>query len=82
MACGDSTWNEHELQELMSQNTANDRLLSIRQVAERLGLSTRAVYRLCAKGEFPKPVKLGGATRFYESDLQSFLERLKSRRLR
>lgn len=57
-----------------------DRLISIRNVAERLDLSTRAVYRLVAREELPRPVKVGGATRFYESDLAGYLTRLRAGR--
>ncbi|MEM7672601.1 MAG: helix-turn-helix domain-containing protein, partial [Verrucomicrobiota bacterium] len=52
-------------------------LISLKTVASRLSLSTRAVYRLIAAGDFPRPVKVGGATRFYSSDLDAYLSRLK-----
>ena len=65
--------------DLMSQITT-DRLISIREVSRRLGLSIRAVYRLIASGEFPRPVKVGGASRFYESDLITFMDSLKASR--
>ncbi|MGB0372973.1 MAG: helix-turn-helix transcriptional regulator [Opitutales bacterium] len=52
-------------------------LISLKTVASRLSLSTRAVYRLIASGNFPRPVKVGGATRFYSSDLDAYLSRLK-----
>lgn len=55
-----------------------ERLVSIREVSSRLGLSIRAVYRLIARGEFPRPVKVGGATRFYESDVGEYLIRLRA----
>jgi len=57
-----------------------DQLLTIREVAKRLCLSTRAVYRLIADGVLPRPVKLGGASRFYESDVQAYLEALRKQR--
>lgn len=56
----------------------NNRLISIREVASRLGLSIRAVYRLIASGDFPRPVKVGGASRFYESDLLTFMDSLRT----
>lgn len=58
----------------------NDQLMSIRDVASRLRLSTRAVYRLIADGMLPKPVKIGGASRLYDSDVQTFLESLRKQR--
>jgi len=57
-----------------------DYLISIRDVASHLGISTRAVYRLVARGDIPAPVKVGGATRFYQSDLDDYLIRLKATR--
>ncbi|HEX9783848.1 MAG TPA: helix-turn-helix domain-containing protein [Opitutaceae bacterium] len=59
---------------------AQDRLIQIREVAARLGLSVRAVYRLVASGDFPPPVKVGGATRFYLSDLEAYLAALRTAR--
>ncbi len=57
-----------------------ERLISIREVGLRLNLSVRAVYRLISSNEFPRPVKVGGATRFYASDLDGYLSRLKEGR--
>ena len=53
-------------------------LICLKTVARRLSLSTRAVYRLIASDDFPRPVKVGGATRFYQSDLDTYLIRLQS----
>lgn len=61
--------------------STQEKLIPIKIVASRLGLSTRAVYRLIARGDFPPPVKVGGATRFYESDLNGYLESLKQKRM-
>lgn len=55
-------------------------LLSLRTAAQRLGLSVRAVYRLIARGDLPRPVKVGGATRFFESDLTAYMASLQSQR--
>lgn len=60
------------------QTITNDQLIPIKTVAAQLGISTRAVYRLVAKGDFPRPVKVGGATRFYQSDLAQYLNRLRN----
>ena len=60
--------------------TQQDCLIPFRTVASILNLSTRVVYRLVASGEFPRPVKVGGATRFYRSDLNSSLNRLRTAR--
>lgn len=57
-----------------------EQLVSVRALASRLGLSTRGVYRLVARGQFPPPVKVGGASRWCESDLEEYLSRLKAAR--
>lgn len=57
-----------------------DRLLTIQDVAQRLRISGRAVYRLIASGEIPQPVKLGRSSRIPEGDLVEFLNKLKQQR--
>ncbi len=39
-------------------------LLTAKQVAARLGCSTRQVIRLCERGELPKPIYLGTMRRW------------------
>jgi len=65
---------------MTTENYSKEHLLSLDEVGKRLALSKRAVYRLIAKGSLPKPVKVGGATRLYESDLEEFLTNLKTNR--
>lgn len=57
-----------------------DRLISLKEAAQILCLSLRAIYRLIANGELPKPVRIGRSSRLYESDLQKYLETLKQQR--
>jgi excisionase family DNA binding protein len=49
-----------------------DHLLSVRQVAERLGVSTATVYALCDRGELLH-VRVSNAIRVLPADLQAFL---------
>lgn len=65
---------------MRTEPAPKDSLLSLAEVGERLSLSKRAVYRLIAKGSLPNPVKVGGAVRLYESDLETFFETLKAKR--
>jgi prophage regulatory protein len=39
-------------------------LMRVKEVARYVAMSPASVWRLVAKGEFPKPVKVGGATRW------------------
>ncbi|TVP80231.1 MAG: helix-turn-helix domain-containing protein [Puniceicoccaceae bacterium] len=57
-----------------------DRLLTVQDVAERLSLSVRAVYRLIAEKQLPQPVKLGRASRLYTSDISRYLDSLRNQR--
>lgn len=50
-----------------------DLYLSVRQVADRLGVSTDSVWRWKRNGEFPKAVKLSGrTTRWRLSDIEAW----------
>ncbi len=51
-----------------------DRLLSIRQVAERLGLCTRTVYDLCSDGRLPC-VRIVNVVRVRPAELEAFIAR-------
>ena len=64
----------------METTTSPETLVSLRMVAARLNLSVRAVYRLIARGLLPRPVKVGGATKFFESDITRYLESLQAQR--
>jgi prophage regulatory protein len=57
-----------------------DSLVDLRAVAGRVGVSTRAVYRLVASGELPPPVKVGRASRWFVSDVEGFMEKLRRAR--
>ena len=49
-------------------------LLTVKEVAEMLGLSERTVYRLADSGTMPRPVKLGAAVRWRRSELEEWIE--------
>ena len=59
---------------------ASAELISLRVVAQRLDLSLRGVYRLIARGLLPRPVKVGGASKLFESDIQDYLNALRAQR--
>ena len=60
---------------------ARDRavVLKVKDVAEMLAVSVRKVWRLSQEEGFPKPVKLGGSSRWVESDVLAYIERLRGR---
>jgi excisionase family DNA binding protein len=49
-------------------------LLTVKEVAETLGLSERTVYRLADMGKMPRPVKIGAAVRWRRSELNQWIE--------
>lgn len=54
-----------------------DRLMDIEAVRQMLRVSKRTVYRLMSEGVFPKPVRIGSLSRWFESEVQAFLQALK-----
>lgn len=61
-------------------NPVPESFLTLDEVARRLGVSLRQVYRLIHRGELPQAVKVGRAARMPESELAAYVERLKGRR--
>jgi prophage regulatory protein len=60
----------------MSATSAENLYLSVDQVAQRFGVSKDTIWRWKRNGEFPKPFKLGGATRWRLSDLEEWESQL------
>jgi excisionase family DNA binding protein len=48
-------------------------LLRAREVADRLGIHLRTVWRWTAEGELPAPFRLGHTTRWRRRDIDAFL---------
>ena len=48
------------------------RLLTVREVAERLSVSTATIYTLCERGELPH-VRISNSIRIAPADLAAFL---------
>ena len=57
----------------MNEVVTKERLLSVKTVAEILNLSKRTVHRLNSSGRLPKPVKINGAVRWRESDIEKWI---------
>lgn len=57
-----------------------EKLLSLSQVAEVLGLCVRSVRRLVDRGVLPRPVRVGRAVRLFKSDVDGYLEGLRKTR--
>lgn len=55
-------------------------LLTLPQAAQRLAICRRTLERMVARGEFPRPLRIAGATRVPASDVQSFIASLVAQR--
>lgn len=57
-----------------------DPLLTAREGADLLQVSIPTFWRWAAKGLLPKPVKLGGLSRWPQSEIIAVIERAKAQR--
>jgi len=55
-------------------------MLDVKGLAEMLGASVRTVWRLVSAGVLPKPVRVGGSTRWFEADIAEFQRKLRVER--
>jgi excisionase family DNA binding protein len=57
-------------------------LLTVRDVARRLGIGVRTVWKWTATGQLPPPVRLSGSrfTRWRAADLEQYIAELPLRR--
>lgn len=49
-------------------------LLKDGEVARRLGVSRRQVWKLLAGGQLPEPVRVGGSVRWREADIVAWIQ--------
>ena len=50
-------------------------LLSVKEVAQALGIGERSVWRLSATGELPEPIPVGRLRKWRRSSLENWLAR-------
>lgn len=58
----------------MIQPLADQLLLSARQVAEMLNISTRTLWRLKSAGKLPAAIRIGKCIRWRREDLNTWIE--------
>jgi excisionase family DNA binding protein len=63
----------------LSSNDRKLQLLSVREVARRLGVSTAIVYRFCERGELAH-VRVSHTIRITSADLAAYVARQRARR--
>ncbi len=49
------------------------KLLTVKEVAELCGVSTRTITRMVDAGKMPSPVRLGGAVRWNREELEAWI---------
>lgn len=59
---------------------AKERLVTVKEAAQILGISVRGLYRLADLGEAPAVLKVGRSSRFSSSEIHAYIERLKEKR--
>lgn len=70
------------IQQAATQASATpvDLLLKDREGATLLGMSVPTFWRRVADGTIPKPIKLGGLSRWPQSEIEAVIERAKAAR--
>lgn len=58
-----------------------DALLKDREVAKRLGCGRSTLWRWVREGLFYKPLRIGGGSRWRESDVKAYFEHREAERL-
>ena len=65
----------------MKQKTPKERLIRFPETIKRTSKSRAGIYAAIARGDFPKPVKLGPkSVAFVESEIDAWIESLRSDR--
>lgn len=54
----------------------NDKLLKLSDVEQTIKLKKDFIYNNIKKGTFPKPIKIGNASRWKMSEIQKWIEQL------
>lgn len=58
----------------MANTDTKEKLLSARAVGEMLSLSKRQIFRLSSSGKIPAPLRIGGAVRWAEGTISTWLK--------
>lgn len=52
----------------------NDQMVDMKFITAFTGLTDKWFYQLMKNGEFPKPVKLGRASRWFKSEVENWVQ--------
>ena len=54
----------------------NFKLISVKEAAKLMAISRRTLERLVSAGDLPRPLKIGGCSRFRIKDITAYIERM------
>lgn len=54
------------------------RLITLNEAAALVGVGLKTIYREIQRGKFPKPVKIGAASRISIHDVEAYVESLRA----
>lgn len=58
----------------------HDRMIDLNTVAGLLGICSRTVHRLVAAGVLPPPAKIGRSSRWFMTDIDTYMDKLRTTR--
>ncbi|WP_170343490.1 helix-turn-helix transcriptional regulator [Ruegeria arenilitoris] len=73
--------NTPEQNSCQERATSGERLLAYPEVVKIVGFKRTKIYEMMNNGEFPKPIKIGRASRWSQSELTDWIEGQKAARL-
>lgn len=62
------------------ESSSSDHLVDLEGLATRLMVSKRSVWRLVASGDLVPPIKVGRMARWFEGDIETYLDRKRQQR--
>ena len=51
----------------------NKLLMTVSEVSEALSVGASSIWRKVGRDEFPKPIKIGGSTRWHRSEVEQYI---------
>ena len=54
----------------------NFKLISVKEAAKLMAISRRTLERLVSAGDLPRPLKIGGCSRFRINDITGYIEKM------
>ena len=54
---------------------AHEKLLSVKEIAAAYGCSVTTIWRRVSDGTLPKPIKIGGMSRWKSSEIEEVVDR-------